>query len=62
MTWWVSHHREVVLVVFWGGNHRMWPDWENRVIPHATNPRSNSRTLQLELKSPKYEREAICNM
>lgn len=49
MTWWVSHHREVVLVVFWGGggNHRMWPDWENGVIPHATNSRSRQQNFAI---------------
>lgn len=50
MAWWVSHHREVVLVVFWGGGggkHRMWPDWENGVIPHATNSRSRQHNFAI---------------
>lgn len=50
MAWWVSHHREVVLVVFWGwggGKHRMWPDWENGVIPHATNSRSRQHNFAI---------------
>lgn len=30
-----------------GGNHRMWPDWENGVIPHATNSRSRQHNFAI---------------